>query len=373
MVVTKSHVRTALVILVVACALLSLLVITGVVTSPFNRSHVQRARIYFLGADEPAASLELDESCDCMWQIGCPKFRWQTNFTSPIYRCGYEIMTESLVGQCLAQRQVARGREMKLHVVGHMREAFLVDYLRQRLSATTDKQNCGLFKAPVAPKDLNSEDVIFYGVDMPKDSDTCEGSYSRPGIKLNFKYVELLGPDVFSYVDRLTTECQTSGCEGDILIMSGGMGELLNSTLLDSFTGVRKFQRQYERLLPMLIDLVKNHRLEVVWKIHEPVTDELIPENSMVRNDLLQEYNALIMEQTMSTPIQVWTSHMLMKLHHIEDCDSQAKSATINEDAWRCEEELVPGDKCHAEYFDAIFNKVCDKHVKMPENPCCSA
>ena len=75
----------------------------------------------------------------------------------------------------------------------------------------------------------------------------------------------------------------------------------------------------------------------------------------------------------MSTPVQVWTSHMLMKLHHIEDCDKQANSTTINEDVWRCEEELVAGDNCHAEYFDAIFNKVCDKHVKMPENPCCSA
>ena len=40
-------------------------------------------------------------------------------------------------------------------------------------------------------------------------------------------------------MDRLRSDCQTSGCEGDILIMSGGVGELLNSTLMDSFTGVR--------------------------------------------------------------------------------------------------------------------------------------
>ena len=61
---------------------------------------------------------------------------------------------------------------------------------------------------------------------------------------------------------------------------------------------LRRFQKQYQRLLPLLFDLVNTHRMEVVWKIHEPVTDELIPESSMVRNDLLQEYNALIMELT---------------------------------------------------------------------------
>ena len=44
---------------------------------------------------------------------------------------------------------------------------------------------------------------------------------------------------MFCYVNHLTSECETHGCEGDILIMSGGIGELLNSTLLDSFTGVR--------------------------------------------------------------------------------------------------------------------------------------
>ena len=55
----------------------------------------------------------------------------------------------------------------------------------------------------------------------------------------DYKYVGILGPDVFSYVDELTKDCEKSGCEGDILIISGGIGELLNSTLLDSFTGVR--------------------------------------------------------------------------------------------------------------------------------------
>ena len=60
----------------------------------------------------------------------------------------------------------------------------------------------------------------------------------------------------------------------------------------------RRFQRHFKRLLPVLFDLVTTHRLQVVWKVHEPVTDELIADSSMVRNDLLQEYNALIMEQT---------------------------------------------------------------------------
>lgn len=59
----------------------------------------------------------------------------------------------------------------------------------------------------------------------------------------------------------------------------------------------RRFQRQFEKLLPLLIQLKTSHRMEVVWKIHEPVTDELIPDESVVRNDLFQEYNALIMEQ----------------------------------------------------------------------------
>ncbi|KAF0310680.1 hypothetical protein FJT64_001878 [Amphibalanus amphitrite] len=369
----KSHLRTAVIIFVAACILLIVLITTGVVTSPFKA----RGRVWLFRSESSRSAVdelpEEESTCDCVWRIGCPKFRWQTNFTSPIYRCGYEVMTESLVSQCLRAREASRGRAFKLHIAGHVREAFLADYLRGRLIATTDKEGCQLVKAPATPKNFDSDQVPYYTVKLPKGSDFCEMSYSRQGMTMDYRFIGQMGEDVFSYVNHLTADCAEHGCEGDILIMSGGIGELLNSTLLDSFTGVRKFQRGYERLLPMLIGLVQNYRMEVVWKIHEPVTDELIPENSMVRNDLLQEYNALIMEQTMMTPVQVWTSHMLMKLHHIEDCDRRSNSTTINEDSWRCEEEFVAGDRCHDEYFDTIFNKVCDKAIAMPENPCCSA
>lgn len=75
----------------------------------------------------------------------------------------------------------------------------------------------------------------------------------------------------------------------------------------------------------------------------------------------------------LGTPLHVWTSHMLMKLHHIEECENALTTDHPNSENWRCEEELVAGDLAHAEYFDAIFNFVCDKQVEMPENPCCSA
>ena len=54
-----------------------------------------------------------------------------------------------------------------------------------------------------------------------------------------------MGDDLFSYVDGVKQECETHGCEEDLLIISGGVAELLNSTFLrnssflDSFTGVR--------------------------------------------------------------------------------------------------------------------------------------
>ena len=48
-----------------------------------------------------------------------------------------------------------------------------------------------------------------------------------------------MSEDIFSYVARLKRQCETQGCEADLLIMSGGVGELLNSTFLESFEGVR--------------------------------------------------------------------------------------------------------------------------------------
>ncbi|XP_037070631.1 uncharacterized protein LOC119091840 [Pollicipes pollicipes] len=370
MVSSRPTVRAAIAVVLAACLLLGVLIATGVLTSPFRRSHVRRVQVWLRGSQ----ATEGNEACSCVWRIGCPKFSWQTNFTSPAFRCGYQPMLEGLVTECLAERRSERGRDLRLHVAGHVREAFLVDYMRQRLWTTVERQTCRLTRPAVGPKPLDGNGSLEYSQVRPEDGgESCEAVHVRPGLRLDYRYVDVLGPDTLGYVDHLMTECEAEGCEGDILIFSGGVGELLNSTLLDSFTGVRRFQRQYKRLLPMFIDLVSIHKMEVVVKIHEPVTDELIPDNSMVRNDLLQEYNALIMEQTMSTPVEVWTSHMIMKLHHIEECDLQANSTTPNEDRWRCEEELVAGDQCHDEYFDTIFNKVCETYIKMPLNPCCSA
>lgn len=56
-------------------------------------------------------------------------------------------------------------------------------------------------------------------------------------------YFGLLGPEVFQYVEALSHQCDTEGCAGDLLIVSGGVGELLNSTLIDSFRGVRCVER----------------------------------------------------------------------------------------------------------------------------------
>ena len=73
---------------------------------------------------------------------------------------------------------------MKLHVAGHAREAFLVDYLRGRLGATVGKQTCQLVKAPSSPKNFDADDVPSYTVRLPKGSDFCEMFYSRPGLAL---------------------------------------------------------------------------------------------------------------------------------------------------------------------------------------------
>ena len=88
------------------------------------------------------------------------------------------------MSQCLTERKAARGRELRLHVAGHVREAFLVDYLRQRLVANTDEQGCQLVKTPAAPKNFDVDNVPYYAVKVPKGSESCEASYSRAGIKL---------------------------------------------------------------------------------------------------------------------------------------------------------------------------------------------
>ena len=75
----------------------------------------------------------------------------------------------------------------------------------------------------------------------------------------------------------------------------------------------------------------------------------------------------------MRSPVRVWTSHMLMKLRHIEECAGFEDTSQLNSADWRCEEEWVAGDLAHREYADAIFNSVCHGVVNMPENPCCSA
>ena len=75
----------------------------------------------------------------------------------------------------------------------------------------------------------------------------------------------------------------------------------------------------------------------------------------------------------MRSPIVVWTSHMLMKLRHIEDCATFEDDTQVNSADWRCEEEWVAGDRAHREYADALFNSVCHGLVHMPDNPCCSA
>ena len=54
-----------------------------------------------------------------------------------------------------------------------------------------------------------------------------------------YKLLALMSEDIFSYVGRLRQECERHGCEADLLILSGGASELLNSTFLESFQGVR--------------------------------------------------------------------------------------------------------------------------------------
>jgi len=375
MAVSWSAVRTAVVLALATCFLVVILVLTGEVTSPFGRRHVHHVRVWLRGSAIAASPEDQDQECGCLWNIGCPDFPWQTNFTSPKFRCGFEPMTENLLTECLAERNVWHGRPVRVHVAGHVREAYLVDYMRRRLGAEAEEETCRLVDAAPGRKNISQETVEYDRVEAKDGGETCRMVYKRDGLTLEYKLLGLLGPDIFEYVERLVSQCREEGCAEDLLIMSGGVAEQLNSTILDSFTGVRRFQRHYRRLLPMLIHLVTEHNMQVVWKIHEPVTDEFIPEYSMVRNDLLQEYNALIMEQTMTTPVEVWTSHMMMKLHHIEECESQIKHNEIehiSDPLWRCEEEWVAGDSLHAEYFDTIFNRVCDKMVSMPKNPCCS-
>ncbi|XP_037087248.1 uncharacterized protein LOC119107803 [Pollicipes pollicipes] len=313
------------------------------------------------------------QACDCVWRIGCPRFDWQVNLTTPGHTCGFENMTSSLVDECLAGRWRQRGRPLRLRLVGHVREAYLAEYVRRRLGATPVREGCRLDSAGPAAKGVDGVPELHNVVRPLDGSETCEMVYATDVIRLEYKLLGLLGDDIFSYIGRLKRECVEEGCDGDLLIISGGVAELLNSTLMESFSGVRRFQSHFKRLLPLLNELVTLHHLKVVWKIHEPVTDELIAEDSMVRNDLLQEYNALIMEQTVRSPVRAWTSHMLMKLRHIEECAPFADDSQVNSDEWRCEDQWVAGDRCHRRYFDAIFNRLCEKMVKMPENPCCSA
>ena len=65
-----------------------------------------------------------------------------------------------------------------------MREAFLAEYLRQRLSASTERQTCQLAKAPAAAKNFTLEDVPYYAVNLPKGRESCEASFSRPGMTM---------------------------------------------------------------------------------------------------------------------------------------------------------------------------------------------
>jgi len=365
--------RAALAATLLVGLVAAVLILSGIVqppSAPFATERVEE--------ETPEWTLSSDQEdgidgCDCVWRIGCPKFRWQVNFTSPRYRCGYEEMSSSLTQECLAERHRKRGRQLQLRIVGDTREAFITDYIRDRLSLPAARETCRLTRAPPSAKLFDSPEEVHCTVTPLDGADTCEMVYETPEIRLEYHFLHLLGDDVFRYVDNLRKLCEADGCRDDIFIISGGTGELLNSTLMDSFAGLRRFQNHYKRLLPLLKDLATKHKLEVVWKIHEPVTDELIADKSMVRNDLLQEYNALIMEQTMRSSVRVWTSHMIMKLHHIEECATFTDDAQVNSDPWRCEDVWVAGDKAHSEYFDTIFNKICDKLIRMPENPCCSA
>lgn len=317
---------------------------------------------------------DLDSTCSCMWRISCPKFRWQVNFTSPRYKCGYEQLNSESINQCLERRHAMFRRRAVVHIAGHIREAFLFDYIRRRLTNLEQTANdCRLIKTGSEQKPASLISPEYYKLETNPGAKSCRMAFENKDITLEFKFIQTLNDDAFSYIDSWRARCENEGCENDLLIFSAGVGELLESTLMDSFDGVRRFQKQFKHVLPQLIDLVNQHHLEVVWKIHEPVTDELIPEGSMVRNDLLQEYNALVMEQTILTPVHVWTSHMIMKLHHIESCSLFNDTAMMNSDSWRCEEEWVAGDQCHSDFFDTIFNKICDRMIEMPENPCCSA
>ncbi|XP_043247307.1 uncharacterized protein LOC122394482 [Amphibalanus amphitrite] len=352
---------------VTICLVVIALLVSGVVVLPFKTNHETDPSQWM--AEE--LSPQPQPGCDCVWRVGCVQYRWQVNLTDAWHGCGIEQLSDSTLSQCLSLRRRQRGRSLRLRVVGHVREAFFADYLRQRLGAAAVQEGCRLVSNGPGEKVVGKEE---YDQVVAKDGgQTCVNVYQTDDIRLEYKLLGLMSEDIFNYVGHLKQECETHGCEADLLIISGGASELLNSTFLESFEGVRRFQRHFKRLLPLLFELVTSHRLQVVWKVHEPVTDELIADTSMVRNDLLQEYNALIMEQTIRSPLRVWTSHMLMKLRHIEDCAGLADTDQLNSADWRCEEEWVAGDRAHREYADALFNSVCHNVVAMPENPCCSA
>ncbi|KAF0288311.1 hypothetical protein FJT64_013298 [Amphibalanus amphitrite] len=388
---------------VTVCLVVTALLVSGVIVLPFKTNH-ETEPSQWIAED---LTSQPQPGCDCVWRVGCVQYRWQVNLTDAWHGCGIEQLSD--------RRQ--RGRSLRLRVVGHVREAFFADYLRQRLGASPVQEGCRLVSTGPGEKVLGKEEDNQV---VAKDGgQTCVNVYQTNDIRLEYKLLGLMSEDIFNYVGHLKQECETQGCEADLLIISGGASELLNSTFLESFEGVRRFQRHFKRLLPLLFELVTGHGMQVVWKVHEPVTDELIADTSMVRNDLLQEYNALIMEQTVSithsswnrreyndllqeynalimeqtreyndllqeynalimeqtirSPLRVWTSHMLMKLRHIEDCAGLQDTDQLNSADWRCEEEWVAGDRAHREYADALFNSVCHNVVRMPENPCCSA
>jgi len=176
--------RAALAATLLVGLVAAVLILSGIVqppSAPFATERVEE--------ETPEWTLSSDQEdgidgCDCVWRIGCPKFRWQVNFTSPRYRCGYEEMSSSLTQECLAERHRKRGRQLQLRIVGDTREAFITDYIRDRLSLPAARETCRLTRAPPSAKLFDSPEEVHCTVTPLDGADTCEMVYETPEIRL---------------------------------------------------------------------------------------------------------------------------------------------------------------------------------------------
>ena len=103
------------------------------------------------------------------------------------YQIPHKPLTSASLGfsslsQCLSRRREQRGRGLRLRVVGHVREAFFADYLRQRLGAASVREGCLL--TSTGPEQKAGDDESYDQVAARDGTPSCTNVYQTDHVRL---------------------------------------------------------------------------------------------------------------------------------------------------------------------------------------------